>query len=62
MFLEEIQESNVIEVCREIVNESIKGNVITLLCYEKDESICHRKFIKKIVNQNYQKIPINRCD
>ena len=59
MFLEEIQESNAIDVYREIVNESIKGNVITLLCYEKDESICDRKFIKKIVNQNYQKIPIN---
>ena len=55
LFLKEIQESNVIEVCREIVDESIKGNVITLLCYEKDESICHRKFIKKLCEQELSK-------
>ena len=55
LFLEEIQQSNVIEICREIAHESIKGNVITFLCYEKDESICHRKFIKNFVNENYQK-------
>ena len=44
------------EVCREIVHESIKGNVITFLCFEKDESICHRKFIKKLCEQELSKV------
>lgn len=56
LFLEEIQKSNVIEIWREILHESIKGNVITLLCYEKDESICHRKFIKKLCEQELSKV------
>jgi uncharacterized protein YeaO (DUF488 family) len=56
LFLEEIQNSHVIEICREISHESIKGNVITLLCYEKDELICHRKFIKKLCEQELSKV------
>ena len=38
LLFEEIQKSDVIEICREITHESIKGKTITLLCYEKDES------------------------
>ena len=56
LFLEEIQKSDVIEICREIAHESIKGKTITLLCYEKDESICHRKFIKKLCEQELSKV------
>jgi uncharacterized protein YeaO (DUF488 family) len=56
LFLEEIQQSNVIEICRKIARESIKGNVITFLCYEKDESICHRKFIKKLCERELSKV------
>ena len=56
LFLEEIQKSDVIEICREIAHESKKGKTITLLCYEKDESICHRKFIKKLCEQELSKV------
>jgi uncharacterized protein YeaO (DUF488 family) len=48
LFLEEIKNSNITEICREIVHKNKKEKNITFLCYEKDESICHRKFIKKI--------------
>ncbi len=62
LFLEEVQKSNVIEICREIAHESTKGSVITLLCYEKDESICHRKFIKKLCEQELSKVEILLID
>jgi hypothetical protein len=29
----------------------MEGKNITLLCYEKDEEICHRKFVKNICEQ-----------
>jgi uncharacterized protein YeaO (DUF488 family) len=48
LFLEEIKNSNITEICRKILYENNKGKDITFLCYEKDESICHRKIIKRI--------------
>jgi len=59
LFLEEIQKSNVIEICREIVYENQKGKDITFLCYEKDESICHRKFIKKICERELSRLNLD---
>lgn len=56
LFLEEIEKSNAIDICKEIVNKSIKGKNITLLCYEKDEEICYRKFVKNICEQELLKI------
>ena len=58
LFLKEIENSNVTEICREIVNENEKGKVITFLCYEKDESICHRRFIKEICEQELSKVKL----
>ena len=54
-FLEEMK-SVVIEICKEITYEIIKGKTITLLCNEKDESICNRKFIKKLCEQELSKM------
>lgn len=34
----------------------MKGINVTLLCYEKAESNCHRKFIKNICNQELMKL------
>lgn len=56
LFLEEIEKSNAIDICKEIVNKSMEGKNITLLCYEKDEEICHRKFVKNICEQELLKI------
>ena len=56
LFLEEIEKSNAIDICKEIVNKNMKGKNITLLCYEKDEEICHRKFVKNICEQELLKI------
>ena len=39
-----------------LINKNIKGKNITLLCYEKDEEICHRKFVKNICEQELLKI------
>ena len=52
LFLEEIKNFIITEICKEILYEK-KEKDITFLCYEKDESICHRKIIKKFVNKNY---------
>lgn len=62
LFLEEIQKPDVIEICREITYESIKGKAITLLCYEKEESICHRKFIRKLFEQESSKARWDHSD
>ena len=56
LFLQEIEKSNVTEICKEIVNEIIKGNNVTFLCYEKDELNCHRKLIKNICKRELVKI------
>ena len=56
LFLEEINNSNITEVCREIIYENMYQNDITFLCYEKDESICHRKFIKNICERELSKL------
>ncbi|MDR4512327.1 MAG: DUF488 family protein [Nitrososphaeraceae archaeon] len=62
LFLREIKTSKSIKVCKEIANECIQGTNFTLLCYEKEESICHRKFVKNICEKELSKLMINHKD
>ena len=49
LFREEIRVNmNVHDLCRGIAMEAAEGKEITLLCYEKEESNCHRKIIKQL--------------
>lgn len=50
LFRNEIMENkNIIDICQNIAKEAVKGKEVTLLCYEKDESNCHRKLIRKLL-------------
>lgn len=51
-----IKNNNVIEICQNIAKEAYNGKECTLLCYEKDESNCHRKLIRKICEEELLKL------
>ena len=37
------------ELIRELKKRSDEGEVITLLCWEKDDSFCHRRLLKELI-------------
>lgn len=51
-----IKNNNVIEICQNIAKEAFNGKECTLLCYEKDESNCHRKLIRKMCEEELLKL------
>jgi uncharacterized protein YeaO (DUF488 family) len=54
LFRKEItRNKHVIEICRIIAKETYEGKEIILLCYEKDESKCHRRLIRKICEREF---------
>ena len=46
-FLKEMQAKN--ELIKELKKRSDSGEVITLLCWEKDERFCHRRLLKNLI-------------
>ena len=57
LFRNEIMENkNIIDICQNIAKEAVNGKEVTLLCYEKDESNCHRKLIRKICEEELLKL------
>jgi|SRR6187200_1247698 len=57
LFKNEITKNNhVIDICHNIAKEVFNGKECTLLCYEKDESNCHRKLIRKICEEELLKL------
>lgn len=38
----------------EVLQEASEGKEITLLCYEKEESNCHRKIIRQICEREFK--------
>ena len=51
-----LKNNNVIEICQNIAKEAFNGKECTLLCYEKEESDCHRKLIRKICEKELLKL------
>jgi uncharacterized protein YeaO (DUF488 family) len=51
-----MENKNIIDICQNIAKEAVKGKEVTLLCYEKDESNCHRKLIRKICEEELLKL------
>jgi uncharacterized protein YeaO (DUF488 family) len=57
LFRNEISKNkNVINICKNIAKEALDGKEFTLLCYEKDESNCHRKLIRKLCDEEVLKL------
>jgi len=57
LFRNEIMENkNIIDICKNIAKEAVNGKEVTLLCYEKDESNCHRKLIRKLCEEELLKL------
>lgn len=57
LFRNEIMENkNIIDICQNIAKEAVNGKEVTLLCYEKDESNCHRKLIRKLCEEELLKL------
>jgi uncharacterized protein YeaO (DUF488 family) len=57
LFRNEIMENkNIIDICKNIAKEAVNGKEVTLLCYEKDESNCHRKSIRKLCEEELLKL------
>jgi uncharacterized protein YeaO (DUF488 family) len=57
LFRNEISKNqNVINICKNIAKEALDGKEFTLLCYEKDESHCHRKLIRKLCDHEVSKL------
>lgn len=57
LFRNEIMENkNIIDICQNIAKEAFNGKEVTLLCYEKDESNCHRKLIRKLCEEELLKL------
>ena len=55
LFREEItRKKHVNDICRSIAKEASEGKEITLLCYEKEESNCHRKIIRQICEREFK--------
>lgn len=54
--IEITKNKNVIDICNTIAKEAIEGKEFTLLCYEKDESNCHRKLIRKLCEKELLKL------
>lgn len=57
LFSNEISKNkNVIDICRGIAKDALDGKEFTLLCYEKEESNCHRKLIRKLCKDELLKL------
>ena len=57
LFWNEISKNkNVIDICRGIAKDAFDGKEFTLLCYEKEESNCHRKLIRKLCEDELLKL------
>ena len=57
LFWNEISKNkNVIDICQGIAKEAHEGKEFTLLCYEKEESNCHRKLIRKLCEDELLKL------
>ncbi|HSL13879.1 MAG TPA: DUF488 family protein [Nitrososphaeraceae archaeon] len=57
LFSNEISKNkNVIDICRGIAKDALDGKECTLLCYEKEESNCHRKLIRKLCEDELLKL------
>jgi uncharacterized protein YeaO (DUF488 family) len=55
LFRKEItRNKHVIDICGSIAKEALEGKEITLLCYEKDESNCHRRLIRNICEREFK--------
>jgi uncharacterized protein YeaO (DUF488 family) len=55
-----IKNKNVIDICQNIAKEAFNGKEFTLLCYEKDESNCHRKLIRKLCEEELLKLKVEQ--
>ena len=57
LFWNEISKNkNVIDICQGIAKDTLDGKEFTLLCYEKEESNCHRKLIRKLCEDELLKL------
>jgi uncharacterized protein YeaO (DUF488 family) len=57
LFWNEISKNkNVIDICQGIAKDALDGKEFTLLCYEKEESNCHRKLIRKLCEDELVKL------
>lgn len=50
MYINEMKSPDKIIIIDNLKNRSFKGETITLLCCEHDDSKCHRRLLKDIIN------------
>ena len=49
-YLKEMEDKK--ELIKELKKRSDKGEVISLLCWEKDDSFCHRRLLKSLIENS----------
>src|SRR4030095_11399528 len=54
-YKEVITDGKKMELCRRLALESL-NKMVTLLCYEKEETSCHRYYLKKLCEQELSRI------
>jgi hypothetical protein len=49
-----------VKPCKQITIEAVRGNHVTLICYEKDEKSCHRRIIRKLCEGQLSKLYVSK--
>lgn len=49
-YLKEMEDNK--ELIKELRKRSDEGEIITLLCWEKDDRFCHRRLLKNLINNH----------